>query len=117
MKRERESTSFGAREGKRFEEGGIPFHPVGLRGKRTVVGLKVNGVLWEVGVEGLLAALEEERFVICDGARWLVNKEEVVRRKGLGKTLSTVVVFLCRASDVAGLLRKGVVAGWQVALG
>jgi len=111
MKRERESTTFGARDGKRFEGGGIPFDPVGLRGKRTVVGLKVNGVLWEVGVEGLLAALEEEGFVICDGARWLVNEEEVVRRKGLGKTSSTVVVFLRGASDVAGLLRKGLWLG------
>ena len=106
MKRERESATFGARDGKRFEGGGIPFDPVGLRGKRTVVGLKVNGVLWEVGVEGLLAALEEESYVICEGARWLVNEEEVVRRKGLGKMLSTVVVFLRGASQVAGLLRR-----------
>jgi len=45
MKRERESTTFGVRERKRFEGGGIPFDPVGLRGKRTVVGLKVNRVL------------------------------------------------------------------------
>ena len=107
MKRERESTTFGAREGKRFEGGGIPFDPVGLRGKRTVVGLKVNGVVWEVGVDGLLAALEEEGFVICEGARWLVDEKEVARRKSLGKTSSTVVVFVRGASDVAGLLRKG----------
>jgi len=52
MKRDRESTTFGVREGKRFEGGGILFDPVGLRGKRTMVGRKVNGVLWEVGVEG-----------------------------------------------------------------
>ena len=108
MKRERESTTFGARDGKRrFEGGGIPFDPEGLRGKRTVVGLKVNGVVWEVGVDGLLAALEEEGFVICEGARWLVDEKEVARRKGLGKTSSTVVVFVRGASDVAGLLRKG----------
>jgi len=111
MKRERESTTFGAREGKRFEGGGIPFDPVGLRGKRTVVGLKVNGVVWEVGVDGLLAALEEEGFVICEGARWLVDEKEVARRKGLGKTSSTVVVFVRGASDVAGLLRKGLWLG------
>jgi len=41
----------------------------------------------------------------------LVNEEEVVRRKGLGKTSSTVVVFLRGASDVAGLLRKGLWLG------
>jgi len=111
MKRERESTTFGAREGKRFEGGGIPFDPVGLRGKKTVVGLKVNGVVWEVGVDGLLAALEEEGFVICEGARWLVDEKEVARRKGLGKTSSTVVVFVRGASDVAGLLRKGLWLG------
>jgi len=68
IKRESESTTFGARDGKRFEGGGIPFDQVGLSGKRTVVGLKVNGVLWEVGVGGLLAALEEEGYVICEGA-------------------------------------------------
>jgi len=107
MKRERESTTFRAREGKRFEGGGIPFNPVGLRGERTVVGLKVNGVLWEVGIEGLLAALEEEGYVICEGARWLVDEEEVVQRKCLGKTSSTVVVFFRGASDVAGLMKRG----------
>jgi len=107
MKRERESTTFGARDGKRFEGGGILFDPVGLRGKRMVVGLKVNGVVWEVGIDGLLAALEEEGFVICEGARWLVDEKEVDRRKSLGKTSSTVVVFVCGTSDVAGLLRKG----------
>jgi len=47
-----------------------------------------------VGVEGLLAALEEEGYMICEGARWLVDEDEVVRRKGLGKTVSTVVVFI-----------------------
>jgi len=111
MKRERESTTFGAREGKRFEGGGIPFDPVGLRGKRRVVGLKVNRVLWEVGIGGLLAGLEEEGYVICEGARWLVDEEEVVRRKGLGKTSSTVVVFMRGALDVAGLLRGGLWLG------
>jgi len=55
-----------------------------------------------VGVEGLLAALEEEGYVICEGARWLVDEEEVVRRKGLGKISSTVVVFTRGASGVAG---------------
>jgi len=111
MKRERESTTFGAMDGKRFEGGGIPFDPVGLRGKRTVVGLKVNGVVWEVGVDGPLAALEEEGFLICDGARWLVDEKEVARRKGLGKTSSTVVVFVRGASEVAGLLRKSLWLG------
>ena len=76
-----------------------------------MVGLKVNGVLWEVGVEGLLAALEEEGYVISEGARWLVDEEEVVRRKGLGKTSSTVVVFLRGASEAAGLLRHGLWLG------
>ena len=35
----------------------------------------------------------------------------MVRRKGLGKTSSTVVMFLRGASDVAGLLRKGLWLG------
>jgi len=48
MKRGRESTNFSVGEGrgKRFEGGGKPFDPEGLRGKRTVVGVKINGVLW-----------------------------------------------------------------------
>jgi len=46
MKRGRESTTVGARKEKRFKGGGTPFDPVGLTGKRTVVGVKVNRVLW-----------------------------------------------------------------------
>jgi len=113
IKRGRESTNFGVGEGrgKRFEGGGIPFDPEGLRGKRTVVGVKVNVVLWEVSVEGLLAALEEKGYVICEGARWLVDEEEVVRRKSVHKTSSTVVVFVCGALEVAGLLRRGLWLG------
>ena len=49
--------------------------------------------------------------MICEGARWLVDEEEVVRRKGLGKTSSTVVVFLHGVTDVAGLLRRGLWLG------
>ena len=110
-------TNFGAGEGrgKRFEGGGITFDPEGLRGKRMVAGVKVNGVLWEVGIGGLLAVLEgwpqDKGYVICEGARWLVDEEEVVRRKSLGKTSSTVVVFMREASGVAGLLRCGLWLG------
>jgi len=48
MKRGRESTNFSVGEGrgKRSEGGGKPFDLEGLRGKRTVVGVKMNGVLW-----------------------------------------------------------------------
>ena len=112
MKWDRELSTFGAREGKRgYEGGGIPFDLEGLRGKRTLVGLKVNGVVWEVAVAGFLAALEEEGYVICEGARWLVDEKEVARRKSLGKSSSTVVVFVCGMSDVAGLLRRGLWLG------
>ena len=64
-----------------------------------------------MGVGGLLAALEEEEYVICEGARWLVDEEEVVRRQGLGKTSSTTVVFVHGVSVVAGLLRWGLWLG------
>ena len=39
--------------------GGIPFDPEGVRGKGIVVGLKLGGVLWEMGIGGVLATLEE----------------------------------------------------------
>ena len=39
--------------------GGILFDPEGVRSKGVVVGLKLGGVLWEVGIGGVLEALEE----------------------------------------------------------
>jgi len=35
---------------RRLREGRIPFDPKGVRGKEIVVGLKLEGVLWEVGI-------------------------------------------------------------------
>ena len=34
-----------------------------------VVGLKLGGVLWEIVIGGVLAALEEVVFILAEGAR------------------------------------------------
>ena len=71
---------------RRIGYGGIPFDPEGVRGKGIVVGLKVGGVLWEVGIGGVEVALEEAGFILTEGTRWLVGERERVRREGLGRT-------------------------------
>jgi hypothetical protein len=90
---------------------GIPFNPEGLRGKREIVGLKVGGVLWEVGIGGVTAALEELGVVICDGSRWLVGDEEREKRKGVRKTSSTVVTMLRGVDDADRLTKRGLWIG------
>ena len=56
-------------EGKKrkIEYGGIPFDPEGVRGKDIVVGLKLGVVLWETGIGGVVAALEEAGFILAEG--------------------------------------------------
>ena len=54
---------------RRVGNGGIPFDPEGVRGKGIVVGLKIGGVLWRVGIGGVEAALEEGEFILTEGMR------------------------------------------------
>ena len=91
--------------------GGIPFDPEGVRGKGVVVGLKLGGVLWEVGVGGVLAALEEAGFILAEGARWLVEEKERKRREKLGRMSSTVVAFIRGVAEADVLLKKGLWLG------
>ena len=87
--------------------GGIPFDPEGVRGKGVVVGLKLGGVLWEVGIGGVLDALEEAGFILAEGARWLVGEKERKRRESLGRMSSMVVAFVRGVAEADVLLKKG----------
>jgi len=100
-------------EGKRrrLRKGGIQFDPEGVRGKRIVVGLKLGGVLWEVGIGGVVAALEEVGFILTEGARWLVDEKERARREKMGRLSSTVVAFVKGIGEVEVLLKKGLWLG------
>ena len=91
--------------------GGIPFDPEGVRGKGIVVGLKLGGVLWEVGIGGVVAALEEAGFILAEGARWLVDEKERERRKKTGRLSSTVVAFVRGVAEAEVLLKKGLWLG------
>ena len=93
-------------EGKKRYKG-IPFDPEGVRGKGVVVGLKVGGVLWEVGIGGVLNALEEAGFILAEGGGWLVEEEERKRRERWGRTSSTVVAFVRGVAEADVLLKKG----------
>ena len=65
--------------------------PEKLKGTGPVEGLKVGGVAWLVGVEGVVEELGRMGIVSCEGGRWLVDDAERDRRMTAGKTLSTVV--------------------------
>ena len=91
--------------------GGIPFDPEGVRGKGIVVGLKLGGVLWETGIGGVLAALEEAGFILAEGARWLVGEKERARREALGRMSSTVVAFVRGVAEADVILKKGLWLG------
>jgi len=97
-------------EGKRRkveEEVGARVDPEKERGIGPVVGLKVGGVAWLVGVEGVVDELGWMGIVICEGSRWLVNEEERGRRMKEGKTSSTVVALVRGGKEVDALFRSG----------
>jgi len=92
---------------RKLREGGMPFDLEGLRGKGVVVGLKMGGVLWDVGIGGGVAALEKAGFILVEGARWLVEEKEMARRKALGWQSSTVEVFVRGVAETDAVMRKG----------
>jgi len=101
-------------EGKRRkveEEVGARVDPEKEQGKGPVVGLKVGGVAWLVGVEGVVEGVVEELgrmgIVICDGSRWLVDEDERGRRMKEGKTSSTVVALVRGGKEMDALFRSG----------
>ena len=93
---------------RRVGSGGIPFDPQaeGVRGKGIVVGLKLGGVLWETGIGGVEAALEEVGLILTEGTRWLIGEKEGGRRMELGRTSSTVVVIVRGMAEAEVLLQK-----------
>jgi len=72
-----------------------------------VVGLKVGGMAWLVGVENVVAELGQMGFVICEGSNWLFSDEERGRRMKEGKTSSTVVALVRAGKEVDALFRTG----------
>ena len=90
---------------------GILYDPEGVRGKGVVVGLKLGGVLWEVGIGGGLAPLGEAGFMLGEGARWLVGEKERGRREKMGRTSSTVVAFVRGVAEADVILKKGLWLG------
>ena len=100
-------------EGKRRkieEEVGTRVDPEKEWGKGPVVGLKVNGVAWLVGVEGVVAELGRLGIVSCKGSRWLVDDAERDRRMKEGKTSSTVLALVRGGKSVDVLFLRG--CGW-----
>jgi len=73
--------------------------------------VKIGGVVWEDGIGGVSAALEEAGVEECDGTRWLVPEGELTKRKERG-SLSSTVVARVKGVDVAGqLCRTGLWVG------
>ena len=89
------------------EEVGPSVDPEKLQGKGPTVGLKVGGVAWLLGVEGVVAELGRVGFVICEGSRWLVDDAERGRRMKSGKTSSTVLAMVKGGKEVEALFRMG----------
>ena len=102
-------------EGKRRkveEEVGTQVDPEKEWEKGPVVGIKVGGVAWLVGVEGVVAELGRMGFVICEGSRWLVDDAERSRRMKAGKTSSTVLAMVRGRKEVDALFVQE--CGWPV---
>ena len=97
----------GGKRRKVEEEVGTQVDPEKERGKGPVVGIKVGGVAWLVGVEGVVAELGRMGFVICEGSRWLVDDAERGRRMKEGKTSSTVLAMVRGGKEVDALFRSG----------
>ena len=97
----------GGKRRKIEKEVGARVDPEKERGKGPVVGINVGGVVWLVGVEGVVAELGQMGFVICEGSYWLVDDAERGRRMTGGKTLSTVLAIVSGGKEVDALLRSG----------
>lgn len=87
---------------------GIPFDPQAeaVRGRGVGVGVKIESLLWEVVIGGVLAAVEEAGFILAENARWLGEKKEKKRPQRIGRQSSTMVVFVGRVAETNILLGK-----------
>ena len=97
----------GGKRRKVGEEVGTQVDPEQKWGKGPVVGIKVGGVAWLVGVEGVVVELGRMGFVICEGSRWLVDDAERGRRMKSGKTSSTVLAMVRGGKEVNALFCTG----------
>ena len=97
----------GGKRRKVEEEVGTQVDSEKERGKGPVVGIKVGGIAWLVGVEGVVAELGRMGFVICEGSRWLVDNAERGRRIKAGRTLLTVLAMVTGGKEVDALFRTG----------
>ncbi|RPB01074.1 hypothetical protein L873DRAFT_1842728 [Choiromyces venosus 120613-1] len=101
----------GKRRKLRGEEVGGRVDPEGLRGKQLPVMVKVNGVLWEDGIGGVLEGLRKAGIVSCEGSHWLVGEEERKRRREKGANSSTVLAKIRGAGVATNLCRSGLWVG------
>ena len=96
--------------GKKRKVGGS-FDPEKEEEKSLPYMVKVGGVRWEDGIGGVEAALLEAGVEFCEGTRWLVNEEELEKRRKRGSLASTVVVRVRGLEVVHQLGRAGVWVG------
>ena len=89
------------------EEVGAPVDPEKLRGIGPTVGIKVCGVAWLVGVDGVVEELGRLGIVSCEGSRWLVDEKKRDKRIKEGKTSSTVFAMVRGGKEVDKLFRLG----------
>ena len=97
----------GGKRRKVEEEVGTQVDPEKLRGIGPTVGIKVGGVAWLVGVEGVVEELGRLGIVICEGSRWLVDDKERDKRIREGKTSSTVLAMVRGGKEVDSLFHSG----------
>ena len=98
-------------DGSKKRKVGGSFDPEKEEEKSLPYMVKVGGVRWEDGIGGVEAALQEAGVEFCEGTRWLVNEEELEKRRKRGSLASTVVVRVRGLDVVHQLGRAGVWVG------
>ena len=79
-------------DGSKKRRVGGSFDPEKEEGKSLPYMVKIGGVRWENENGGVEAALQEAGVEFCEGTRWLVNEEELKKRRKRGSLASMVVV-------------------------
>ncbi|RPB02006.1 hypothetical protein L873DRAFT_572463 [Choiromyces venosus 120613-1] len=101
----------GKRRKLRGEEvgGRVDLEKLGVEQLPVIV--KVNGVLWEDGIGGVLEELREAGIVSCEGSSWLVGEEERKRRREKGANSSIVLAKIRSTGATTNLCRSGLWVG------
>ncbi|RPA89571.1 hypothetical protein L873DRAFT_1796025 [Choiromyces venosus 120613-1] len=81
------------------------------RGLGLPVMVKVGGVWWDGGIDGVVQGLKEAGFVSYEGGKWLVDEGEREKRIKQGKRSSTVVVKVIGWERVGELCHAGLWVG------